>query len=532
MSRTKNVPSFETLEARTLMAGTVIAAVSSGNLTITGDANDNDVLVTKAGTTVTVTGRSGTIVNQTGDLTNVTGTITIKMVDGNDVVEVGESDSQFRVESPATIPNSKDFSVDMGAGDDDLTIYGLIAKNVKIVSGTGTNNTVIDGADDGSIISGTLGVTGGAGDDALEITGNVVVTKACTISNAAGTNDTSFTDDGTNAPVFAKTLAITGGVDSDTVTIDVSDAGNPLFVNGALTLSMGAGNNEFNVDELEAQSLTYTGGAGDDSINPGGTAGGDYMEFHKFLTLNLAAGTNEANLEDVTTWGGNFLYTGGTTGDTISIDDADIHGAMTMNVGAGTNDLTVDYAEVSGAMGYTGGAGSDSFTVNDEIIVAGATTVTMAAGQNTVFVNSASVKGNLTYNGGANVDDVSLSDTHVNGITKITALAADDIVMIDVNCDFVGAFTLDVGAGDDTVDIASSGDADSGSTSFFDVTNILGGDGNDTVTIGDIRNSGDAVHFLDEKTKFDGGAGLNDVLTNVDVLYSFTPTWPNFETHP
>lgn len=544
MNRTTNVPSFEALETRSLMSGNILASValSTGNLTIKfdpSDTGDSSILVTKDGTNVTVSKTDGdTKINGSGLpvlLTGVTGTVTITMGGGSDILQVGEDDgSQFIVAAPGTIPHYKNFVVNMGAGTDSFTAYGLLAANVAIVNGTGDNMTVLDGgsSDGGSVISGTLTITGSGDRDQVSIIGHVAVTKACTINNAAGDNETVFNDDGTNTPTFAKTLAITGGVNLDTVTVDVDGAGDGLFVAGAVTLTMGSGEtNRFDVDMMTAGSLSFIGGTGDDLINPDGTSDSDFLDIRKGLTLAMGAGDNEVNLNDVGTRGGNLAYTGSTTSDTINIaGDAEIHGTLTLNVGTGVNEVDIFYLSVSGAFTYTGGLGSDSFTIDDAMDVAGASTFNMGAGENTLDVNAATLD-NLTYAGGANTDHVWLSDALVFGITKITTLAAADDVMISDGSNFMGAVTIDTGAGIDQIDIASQAGLDRDATRFFDAVSILGGTENDVVTIGDARNSGEAVRFYDLATKFDGGAGLDDVLTRTDVLYSFIPTVIGFETN-
>jgi len=544
MNRTTNVPSFEALETRSLMSGNILASVAlaTGNLTIkydTTNTGDSGILVTKDGTNVTVSRTDAdTKINGSGLpvlLAGVTGTITITMGGGSDSVQVGENDgSQFIVAAPGTIPHYKNFVVNMGAGTDSFTAYGLLAANVSIVNGTGDNTTVLDGgsSDGGSVISGTLTITGSGDMDQVSIIGHVAVTKACIINNAAGDNETVFNDDGTNTPTFAKTLAITGGVNLDTVTVDVDGAGDGLFVAGAVTLTMGAGEtNRFDVDMMSAGSLTFVGGTGDDLINPDGTGDGDFLELRKALTLTMGAGDNEVNFNDVATRGGGLVYTGSATSDTIGIDgDAEIHGAATLNLGTGENEVDIDSLRVSGALTYTGGLASDTFTINNGMDVAGASTFNMGAGENTLDVAAATLD-SLTYAGGVNTDHVWLSDALVFGITRITTLAAADDVMVSDGSNFMGAVTIDTGAGIDAIDIASQAGTGRDATRFFDAVSILGGTENDVVTIGAARTSGEAVHFYDLATKFDGGTGLDDVLTRTDVLYSFIPTVIGFETN-
>ncbi|MCY2929723.1 MAG: hypothetical protein NTV86_09565, partial [Planctomycetota bacterium] len=86
-----NPPAFEALEGRALFSGNIAAAMSSGNLTLTGDALDNAVTLTRNGGTVTLTPDAGTSINHGAagapvDLTGVTGKINIRMGAGNDSV--------------------------------------------------------------------------------------------------------------------------------------------------------------------------------------------------------------------------------------------------------------------------------------------------------------------------------------------------------------------------------------------------------------------------------------------------------------
>ena len=56
---TAHPPRFEALEGRALFSGTIAAVVSGGALTLTGDAYDNAVTLTRNGDTVTLTPDAG-----------------------------------------------------------------------------------------------------------------------------------------------------------------------------------------------------------------------------------------------------------------------------------------------------------------------------------------------------------------------------------------------------------------------------------------------------------------------------------------
>src|SRR5205809_849253 len=78
---------FESLENRLALAGNVVAQIVKGNLVITGDKSNNEVLITSAA----VTGM-GTTVNGTAAFTLPTGfagSIKIDMKSGNDTALIG-----------------------------------------------------------------------------------------------------------------------------------------------------------------------------------------------------------------------------------------------------------------------------------------------------------------------------------------------------------------------------------------------------------------------------------------------------------
>jgi hypothetical protein len=105
-----NVQVLEPLEARTLLSGNVTAVLRNGSLTLSGDADDNGVVVWRtAGGSFRVSGQDGTTVNGKMAVTvgSVTHDVTIQMKQGgtDDVV----------VSGPLQIPGSLDAA--LGGGE-------------------------------------------------------------------------------------------------------------------------------------------------------------------------------------------------------------------------------------------------------------------------------------------------------------------------------------------------------------------------------------------------------------------------------
>ncbi|MBL8819345.1 MAG: hypothetical protein JNL58_25155 [Planctomyces sp.] len=126
----------EILETRQVPAGFVLASVSAGVLTITGDNQANNIQVNpNADGSVTVRGRSLTSVNgslfSAATFTGVQN-ITVQMNGGNDTVAVGNGDVD------STIP--VDLNIDMGAGADTVDLRRLtVGDDVQILTGDGND---------------------------------------------------------------------------------------------------------------------------------------------------------------------------------------------------------------------------------------------------------------------------------------------------------------------------------------------------------------------------------------------------------
>jgi Ca2+-binding RTX toxin-like protein len=272
---------------------------------------------------------------------------------------------------------------------------------------------------------------------------------------------------GTGA-AFALPLQIFGGADNDTLTggngDDVINGGD-----GADTIEGGAGDDVLN------------GGAGNDTFNEGAAANGSDQ-------FNGGAGSDTVSYA---------LRT-----NALTIDIEPTSGTADDDGESGENDEVVDDIEV-----VIGGAGNDSITCADTDC-----TLTGGAGDDTLNGGD----GNDTLNGGAG------DDTLVGGDGNDTLNGGDGDDVFDEGSASNGGDVMNGGAGVDVVDYsartadltvtmdgAAANDGESGEADNVkgDVEDILGGDGDDTITgnaLANVITGGDGDDVLN------GGAG-NDI---------------------
>ena len=118
---------LEGLERRAMLAGDVFASVSgSGNLTITGDSDDNSIEITQlTATSFSITGLDGTLINGESDIeVDVSGNVTIDLRNGDDTVAItGATDLDF----------DDNLTIKTGNGLDVVTLTDVtVDNNLKI----------------------------------------------------------------------------------------------------------------------------------------------------------------------------------------------------------------------------------------------------------------------------------------------------------------------------------------------------------------------------------------------------------------
>ena len=512
---------LENLESRLLMAGDVTVAVDAhGNLTVTGDALGNGIVMTKAANAVTVAPDAETTVNGGAlgvpvVIPNVVGKITLSMGDGDDDVTIGAADDTFLAgdddRDPAEGLNPENLLVDLGDGDDTLDIFGLRARDVTVRSGAGEDEISIldngggEALESPSFVYGNLVIVSDEGVNA-ELAG-VDVAKDCTITLGDGTNtvlireDTTVGtrqqgEDSTFGSLFGGNLTITGGRGDDDITIRCNEA--DTAVAGDLTVklygSVTLASNTLMVSDVDVGgSLLYVGGSGGDDVIFGGNV---YVA--RDASLDMKGGPNLFNSTDVTlVVGQDLTYKGGAGVDTLLGVGADVF------VG---RDLTI-----------RGEGGADAVTAADgDLWVGRNATVNLGRGDDSLVLSDGVVDGNAAFNLGAGNDIVVFAGSgtflFLGGFTVLGAAGFDIVQSEDVHLVVNRDATLDLGAGAGVLDLNGEVDVAGGLT-------YTGGSGNDALTLAGGSWVGGNAQF-----QVGGGDNLFNVPGDLGVVGGFAYT--------
>ncbi len=534
-------PEIESLSERILPAVTATFIPAVGLLSILGDAQNNNIVVSRdAAGKILVNGGAVSVRGGTATVANTT-TISVFGLDGNDVINFDETNGAlpkgqlFGGNGNDTLTGGSgndllfgeagnDFLLGKGgddllfggAGDDNLTggvgndqVFGQAGNDTMIWNpGEGTDlNEGGDGTD-------TVLVNGGNGAETFTVTPNGTRVRFDRTTPAPFSLDIGTTENlqlnmnggddtfvGSNGLAALISLSVDGGAGNDSITGgDGNDRlsggdGNDLIVGGrgSDTVFMGAGDDTF----------VWNPGDGSDTVE--GQDGTDTMVFNGANVnenITLSANANRLRLtRDV----------GAVTMDTDGIENVNINalgGAdiITVNDLSATavKQVNLDLGAVAGGVGGDGQA--DTIIVNgtngaDNVQVQGAGTSFTVSGlkASVNVVNSEGAQDKLTVNllGGNDAFDA-------------TALPAG----------IVSQLTVDGGAGNDTLtgsqgaDVMLGGDGDD---------QVVGGRGNDTAFLGAgndtfVWNPGDGSDIVEGQDGSDSmvfnGANVNE---NIDI---------------
>lgn len=429
---------LETLESRLAPAGLVtLNLTAAGALTITGDADHNDFVITESGDQWTITALAG-----------------------------GATDTQFRLNG--------------GASSTSLTFDAPLS--VKAILGAGNDEMILDGIS----LPGVLNVNTGDGDDILDLTSTALGGTATVVMGNGGDYFTAGGD-----LFFGKGLSVNLGNGSNTFEVNavtltsngnisalaggtVSEGQEFLFktgvgqVNGALTLRTTTNSfTDFEIGDSLTDSLTVTKAmtlqalGGEDIV----TLRGD-LNVGGLLALRMGNGANTVittNLDELSSRG--FTYTGGTGDDDFLLEAREviIEGNFAFSAGSGTNKLDVftsEYFGASGALTYTGGIGQDDLILDGpEVFVGGIVTMNASSGSNSLGINAVAASvGGVRYTGGTGTDVVDIGQFEgnsdlvtVRGGVSISTGAGDSEVMVR-NGFIEGTLSVITGAGAGFVD--------------------------------------------------------------------------------
>ncbi|MES2735984.1 MAG: hypothetical protein V4672_06675 [Verrucomicrobiota bacterium] len=429
---------LETLESRLAPAGLVtLNLTAAGALTITGDADHNDFVITESGDQWTITALAG-----------------------------GATDTQFRLNG--------------GAASTSLTFDAPLS--VKAILGAGNDEMILDGIS----LPGALNVNTGDGDDILDLTSTALGGTATVVMGTGGDYFTAGGD-----LFFGRGLSVNLGNGSNTFEVNaasltsngnisalaggtVSEGQEFLFktgvgqVNGALTLRTTTHSfTDFEIGDSLTDSLTVTKAmtlqalGGEDIV----TLRGD-LNVGGLLALRMGNGANTVittNLDELSSRG--FIYTGGSGVDDFLLEAREviIEGNFAFSAGSGTNKLDVftsEYFGASGALTYTGGIGQDDLVLDGpEVFVGGIVTMNASSGSNSLGVNAVAASvGGVRYTGGTGTDIVDIGQFEgnsdlitVRGGVSISTGAGDSEVMVR-NGFIEGNLSVITGAGFGYVD--------------------------------------------------------------------------------
>ena len=177
-------------------AGNVHLQVQNGDLILTGDNQDNNIIVIQeCCQTVVVNGRADTTVNGSSgrvDADGVTGDIIIAMNEGKDFV---------RVEiTPGVAVIARNLRINTGSGDDTVELFGVTVRgNTQIHTDEGDDVILIDGVRTPNgykrpDFKDSFSVGAGSGDDLLEFH-NAVFRGALDVKMGSGIDGVCSTED-------------------------------------------------------------------------------------------------------------------------------------------------------------------------------------------------------------------------------------------------------------------------------------------------------------------------------------------------
>ena len=257
--------SIQTLEERTLMAGDVGFVLNNGTLTLTGDADANDIAIFQQinngvptpGTFI-VSGLHETTINHNGSSSGyLTGVNNIS-------VSLGGSGDHLTLGFDSTKPPASIFSlagnltIDMGSGENKVELKGTaIGGDATINSGDLYDQIAIRGS-----FSNNLNVNPNGGGDFVSVSDTSVQND---LNIAAGTDNgndivnVSKTKVGHNAKIDMGPS--TSDLFYDTLQID------HLTVNHDLTLLGGAGKHSYSITDSTIKDALFATLGGDDGIN-------------------------------------------------------------------------------------------------------------------------------------------------------------------------------------------------------------------------------------------------------------------------
>ncbi len=245
----------------------------------------------------------------------------------------------------------------------DLRIEGVADGPVAIVA---TGATTIQVSDNGNLIATLEGVnddifikldkSGETTNDDISLQLDGAAIDRVLINAGAGDNSVKL-----ESGLISGSLSVVAGEGDDTVTIDAS-----AKVARSVYAKLGDGDNFLSVNGSIANSLFYEGGLDDDTLSmpAGSVVGGGVMAM-------LGDGNNQVSIEGAVEK--SVMIRSGLGDDSLMIGETGVvSGSVLANLGAGSNAVTHS-GEISRDLRVRTATTTDTVTVNEEAIVGGKT---------------------------------------------------------------------------------------------------------------------------------------------------------------
>lgn len=422
--------SLESLETRETPAGVVNVTLSGGTITLRGDGNafGNQVeLVETAQNTYDIVGEDGTLLRlNNGPLVAVIPNVIITR-NINATFGAGPDRFEYTGNFLATLD---DFNLNMGGGDDTVTIDPVFGRSLNINQGIAfygtTDNDTITVRSGGAAHPG--GFRGGvtlnnyAGQDVVDL--QIGVMLGLKVNNQGGGDTVSLTQSTIGQSIhLGNTNAQVAG---NTIEVQSVSAGGGLVIQNPGNFPMTTTVN----DVALGGNLSITNG----SINPAASV---------------------TSIIGVATAGG-IVVNGGNGWDDVDILAVVVGGGITVNSGNGLNTYDLIMANAGGPLNYLGTNGND--IVNVTATRAGAGKFTLGFGDNGLYFNGdianpIQLAGPLTISFGGGFDQLLMSWMFVHGATQIGMGQGTNFVSVAGGGFYGGNFVLQGGPQSDTVDI-------------------------------------------------------------------------------
>lgn len=398
---------LESLEQRLPLAGDVTVAFNNGTLTITGDAQGNQIWVSQRGDRTVVSPspwemngetrlRFGAVVGLPRVQFGGVKTVVVDLRGGNDVLVMGGL--------PSDPLNFRALSVNLGAGNNSLSAQGMIVdQNVTVRAGDGADSIRFDQV----TVQGSTSIQTGNGDSWVRVSRSWLISPLEVI----GGRNNDWVD---VHEVSASTLRVGTGDGYDTVGIESS------AVDVRLEITTGAGHDRVGLGQLRGTGeFVVNTGDGNDVVGAG-----DWLPGPRSLTVNLGAGQNEAHFGSMVI-GGPLTVTSGAGQDMIDLRSMNVHGRLMIDAGDGNNRVTVTQISAL-SIQITTGQGVDQVAV--------------------LFGRST---GEVRVRSGAGADEVAILGVEAGAI-DVDLGAGNDVASLQWNA-FGRRTRFDGGAGRDTM---------------------------------------------------------------------------------